>query len=340
MPAAHAGDAAVTVTVSGAQAQGAVDPRLVDEAAQWLARMYAGRLSEADALRWTQWRDQSPEHQRVWHSAEELSRKFGAVPPGLGMPVLDRRRGLTNRRALLRTVAVLLVAPSAAWVGYRAVPWPSLGAEYRTATGERRTVELADRSRTTLNTATAIDVSFDATQRLVRQRSGEILVETAPDPAPGVARPFLVETPQGRLRALGTRFVVRIDEEGRSRLTVLAGAVEVRPTRATGSPVIVPAGRQMSFTADATGPVAPAANGAEAWTQGVLYAEEMRLADVLSEIGRYRSGVLRCDPAVADLRVSGAFQLEDTDRVLAVLAQTLPVRVDARTRYWVTVTAR
>lgn len=72
----------------------------------------------------------------------------------------------------------------------------------------------------------------------------------------------------------------------------------------------------------------------------MLYAEEMRLADVLSEIGRYRSGVLRCDPAVADLRVSGAFQLEDTDRVLAVLAQTLPVRLDARTRYWVTVTAR
>lgn len=331
MPAAHAGDSGVSA---------AVDPRLVDEAAQWLARMHAGRLSDADAQRWAQWRDQSPEHRRVWHSAEQLSRKFGAVPPDVGMPVLDRRRGLANRRALLRTVAVLVAAPSAAWLGYRAVPWPSLGAGYRTATGERRTIELADRSRTTLNTATAIDVAFDATQRLVRQRSGEILVETAPDTNPGISRPFLVETPQGRLRALGTRFIVRIDEGGHTRLTVLAGAVEVSAARATGTPVVVPAGRQLSFTADGTGPVTPAASGAEAWAQGVLYAEEMRLADVLSEIGRYRSGVLRCDPAVADLRVSGAFQLEDTDRVLAVLAQTLPVRLDARTRYWVTVTAR
>ena len=326
--------------MSATQAHGAVDPRLVDEAAQWLARMHAGRLSEADAQRWTQWRDQSPAHQRVWHSAEQLSRKFGAVPPGVGMPVLDRRRGAANRRALLRTVAVMLAAPTAAWVGYRAAPWPPLGAEYRTATGERRTVELPDRSLTLLNTATAIDVAFDATQRLVRQRSGEILVETAPDANPGFQRPFLVETPQGRLRALGTRFIVRIDEEGHSRLTVLAGAVEVSPARAASTPVIVPAGRQVRFTADATGPVATAATGAEAWTQGVLYAEDMRLADVLSDIARYRSGVLRCDPAVADLRVSGAFQLEDTDRVLAVLAQTLPVRVDARTRYWVTVTAR
>jgi transmembrane sensor len=72
----------------------------------------------------------------------------------------------------------------------------------------------------------------------------------------------------------------------------------------------------------------------------VLYAEEMRLADMLAEVARYRSGVLRCDPAVAQLRVSGVFQLDDTDRILAVLAQTLPVRVDARTRYWVTVTSQ
>ena len=308
--------------MSAAQAQGAVDPRLVDEAAQWLARMHAGRLSEADAQRWTQWRDQSPEHQRVWHSAEQLSRKFGAVPPAVGMPVLDRRRGAANRRALLRTVAVLLAAPAAAWVGYRAVPWPSLGAEYRTATGERRTVELPDRSRTVLNTATAIDVAFDATQRLVRQRSGEILVETAPDANPGSPRPFLVETPQGRLRALGTRFVVRIDEEGHSRLTVLAGAVEVRPARASGTPLIVPAGRQMRFTADAAGPVTSASTGAEAWTQGVLYAEDMRLADVLSDIARYRSGVLRCDPAVADLRVSGAFQLDRIAGAMSLLSRS------------------
>jgi transmembrane sensor len=326
--------------VSGAQAPGAVDPRLVDEAAQWLARMHAGGFSEADASRWAQWRDQSPEHLRVWQSAQQLSLKFGAVPAGVGVPVLGRPRGLANRRALFTTVAVLLGAPSVAWIGYRAVPWQSLGAEYRTAIGERRTIELADRSRTTLNTSTAIDVLFDATQRLVRQRSGEILIDTAPDTNPGLQRPFLVETPQGRLRALGTRFIVRVDEEGRSRLTVLAGAVEVSPARAAGMPVIVPAGRQMTFTADATGPLAPVATGAGAWTQGVLYAEEMRLADMLAEVARYRSGVLRCDPAVAQLRVSGVFQLDDTDRILAVLAQTLPVRVDARTRYWVTVTSQ
>jgi transmembrane sensor len=50
--------------------------------------------------------------------------------------------------------------------------------------------------------------------------------------------------------------------------------------------------------------------------------------------------VIRCDPAVAGLRVSGVFRLDDTDAVLAIVAETLGVRVVSRTRYWVTVTAR
>ncbi|WP_260396813.1 FecR domain-containing protein [Variovorax sp. KBW07] len=319
-------------------ADGPVDARLVDEAAQWLARMHAGHFTEADAQRCERWRNQSPDHQRVWQSAEQLSRKFGAVPPAVGMPVLDRGRATANRRALLRTVAVLLAAPSVAWIGYRAVPWQTLGAEYRTATGERRDIVLDDGSRISINTATAIDVAFDATRRLVRQREGEILIETASDPSPGPHRPFLVETPEGRLQALGTRFIVRRDE-GHSRLTVLAGAVEVRPSRAPDASVVVSAGQQLAFTADAVGAVSPASTGADAWAQGVLYAQEMRLGDFIAELARYRSGVLRCDPAIADLRVSGAFQLDNTDRILDILAQTLPVRVDSRTRYWVTLTA-
>ncbi|HGY5781881.1 TPA: iron dicitrate transport regulator FecR, partial [Serratia marcescens] len=43
---------------------------------------------------------------------------------------------------------------------------------------------------------------------------------------------------------------------------------------------------------------------------------------------------LSCDPAVAGLRVSGSFPLSDTDRALALLRQTLPVRLQSFTRYW------
>jgi transmembrane sensor len=65
----------------------------------------------------------------------------------------------------------------------------------------------------------------------------------------------------------------------------------------------------------------------------------MPLGEWVAELGRYRRGVLRCDPAVAGLRVSGAFPLDDTDRALQLLADTFPVRHVWRTRYWVSVEA-
>jgi len=65
----------------------------------------------------------------------------------------------------------------------------------------------------------------------------------------------------------------------------------------------------------------------------------MRLEDFTAELARYRSGVVRCDPAVADLRVSGVFSLRDTDRALENLTRGLPVDVVYRTRYWVTLRA-
>jgi transmembrane sensor len=50
--------------------------------------------------------------------------------------------------------------------------------------------------------------------------------------------------------------------------------------------------------------------------------------------------VLRCDPAVAALRISGAFPITDTDLALEALQSAFALDVQRRTRYWVTVTAR
>jgi transmembrane sensor len=73
----------------------------------------------------------------------------------------------------------------------------------------------------------------------------------------------------------------------------------------------------------------------------MLLADKMRLADFVAELSRYRRGALYCDPAVAGLQVSGAFPIDDTERVLRMLVSTYPV--DAVTRlhgYWVTLVAR
>ena len=61
------------------------------------------------------------------------------------------------------------------------------------------------------------------------------------------------------------------------------------------------------------------------------------VGDFIEELGRYRPGVLRCDPAVQGLSISGAFRIDDTDTVLENLSKTLPVKVRYVTRYWASI---
>lgn len=302
------------------------------EAAQWLVRLNSGQARPDDWQALAAWRAQDAANEAAWQRAERLSRTFGAVPAGLGMPVLAQaERTAVNRRAALRVLALVGTVAPAAYLGWRHMPWQQWTAEHSTATGERRSVTLADGSEVLLNTASALDVAFDTHERLLRLRAGEVLITTAQDSA---ARSFRVETPGGWLRALGTRFALRLLDEGTVHLAVAEGAVEVTPHH--GAQRVLQAGAQCRFTA--AGVQAPTALGEQAlaWAQGVLYADGMRLDDFAAELARYRPGVVRCDPAVAALRISGAFQLNDTEYILAMLRETLPVQVVTRTRYWIT----
>jgi transmembrane sensor len=317
------------------------DAAVLREAARWLVCLHSGEADAAGRDACARWRAADPAHEQAWQRAERLSQKFGAVPTSVGMPVLARQLR-SNRRAALRTLALLATATPAAWMGWRYGPWDDIAADHRTATGERREIALEDGSRVLLDTASAIDVVFDGTRRTLRLRSGAIFVATAPDPqGPDHARPFVVETVHGRLRALGTRFIVRQSGDARDagpvRLAVTEGAVQVTLRGASSPAAVIPAGQQTVLSAQGAAAMQPLSPDAGAWTQGVLYADDMRLADFCAELSRYRPGLLHCAAEVAGLRISGAFQLGDTDYVLSMLATTLPVRVVTRTRYWVSV---
>jgi transmembrane sensor len=312
---------------------------LLDEAAQWLARKHSSNFTQADQAKLDQWRGQSEAHRKIWAQAQLLADKFGMLPPTMGMAVLDRQRmQVRNRRALLSVVAGLTGLSTSVWLGLQLEPWWQSGmADYRTAIGEQRKVHLADGSVVLLNTGTAISVKFDATRRLIVLHEGEILVDSAPDPQP-VYRPLFVKTAQGLMQALGTRFVVRTTGQ-HTKLSVLEGAVQISPALLTASPV-VKAGEAMEFSRQSIGALSPSSAHVAAWEQGFIYADAMRLDVLIAELSRYRSGVLRCEPDIAALKVSGVFQIEDTDKVLQLLATTLPIKVQMRTAYWVLVSGK
>ncbi|WP_445178408.1 FecR domain-containing protein [Pseudomonas sp. McL0111] len=312
-----------------------LDPKVLEEAAEWLMRLSENDLSDTEHAEWECWKVSSPERNRAWSRAQLLQSKLGGLPPSLAMSALDRPSN-PERRAALGKLAMILAVLPAGWGSWKLAESQQWTADYRTAVGQRRELTLADGSRITLNTDTAIDVLFDANQRLINLREGEILVETAPDAAP-LPRPFLVSTRQGRMQALGTRFTVR-ELQPRTHLAVLEGAVRVvLADSGQTAPLIVNAGQRTDFSSQDFGQVSLTDRYVGAWTQGMLMADKMRLADFVAELARYRRGFVRCDPAIGDLRISGAYPISDTQRTLNMLTQTYPVLVSGHlSGYWVT----
>lgn len=316
-----------------------IDSAILLEAADWLVLLQSGEASAQDRANLARWCECSQAHAAAWQRAQNMLGTFGQVPSKLGHDTL-LRPSRSMRRQVLRLGLAAMVVP-AGWLAWRLAPWQEWSADLATGTGEQKTLTLADGTRLVLNTRSAVNVAFTAAERRLTLVAGEILVTTShqdPSPAP---RPFIVETTNGRLRALGTRFGVRhtgADEGGTTRLAVFEGAVEVQPAGST-QPSVVRAGEQISFTASAMQPVRALDASAALWERGLLLARDMRLDELVAELARYHRGVLRCDPAVAGLLVSGSFPLNRPDSVLAALQEVLPVRVQYRTQYWATLVA-
>ncbi len=309
----------------------AIDPILQGEAADWLVRFQSGDDSASTRCAFARWLARSPAHAAAWQRAEAVLGTFRQVPVEIGRQTLD---GLARpgRRRVLHAMGMLVVGTPAVVLAWRHRPWEGWHADLRTATGEQKTLELADGTHLVLNTNTAVDVVYTPERRMLHLIQGEILVTTGKDDSRG--RPFVVESAAGTARPLGTRFSLR-HTSSETRVGVFAGAVWI--TTRSGLHHDVQAGRQVAFQAGHISPDEVQDADAALWADGMFLARDISLADLVAELARYRPGVLRCHPAVAAMRVSGAFPLRDTDAALDLLLRTRPLALRSVTRYWVSV---
>ncbi|BDB20145.1 sensor [Pseudomonas sp. CYM-20-01] len=302
----------------------------LEQAAQWYVRLQDPAGTQ-EQQRWQTWVAQNPEHLAAWQYVERVSQRFA---PLMEQPHGASRALRSSRRQTLKTLLVLCGGSTLAWGAWRNTVLPRLvggwRADYATGSGETRDALLADGSHVWLNALSAVDVRFDAVQRLLQLRFGEVLIDTAKD----ALRPFLVDTGHGRLQALGTRFSV-LHGEHHTQLNVFGGRVQV--TALDQHVRIIETGQQVSFTANGFNPTLPASPAREAWSRGVLLADNLPLGQLIAELNRYRPGHLGCDPAVAHLPVMGSFPLQDSDHALGLLQAALPIRVDKPMPWWVTV---
>ena len=310
-----------------------VSSRVLDAAIAWQLSLDSGDGSTVEREEFSKWLASDEEHARAWRQLGMLDQRFSVASGPARAALLQSRHGIAQRvRKLGRGLAsIVLVCGLALFAGERYVPIHYWLADQRTATGEQRTLKLADGTRVNLNTHSAIDVRFDETRRLIVLQAGEILVETGHDDS----RPLYVQTRDGSLRALGTRFIVKREDDA-TRLSVLQSAVAAQP-EALHQEQVFKAGQQVLMRSDGLGPLLAVTPATDAWTRGMLVVDNARLGDVIAELARYRTGYLGVDKNVADLRITGSFPLHDTTLALNALLPTLPVQIEQHTPWWVTV---
>ncbi len=315
-----------------------VDP-ITRAAVDWILRLESGHACPSERQVFKAWLAENPEHMAAWQRVAGLLKN-----PLADVQSVDRRSPgqlQAARKALLETtspsrkktlqgsVLLLLLGLGVAGVVDRVTPLAGFMADQHTGTGERKTIELADGSRLTLNARSAIDIEFSAGQRRVRLREGELQVDVAAD----AKRPFVVATAQGQVKALGTRFMVR---QGTDESLASVQQHSVQLDTLGGVQRRIETGQAVSFTTHQIDPQTLTSRSQADWLEGRVELHDEPLSALVDALRPYQTGMLRISPEAARVRVFGVFPLDNTAHTLSALAQTLPIKV---TRYgpWLTV---
>lgn len=314
-----------------------------EQAARWIVRLSADDPSERDTAQagFAAWKAADPLHATVAAGMENLLHQLNAVREPAGgdhRPARAALAAIAPKRQRLRQLAAVgavavLVLTGALVISERPA---YLLADLRSPTGQWQTHTLADGSQITLGSDSAVNVRFNAGERHVELVRGDILVDVAKD----AQRPFIVDSKQAAIRALGTRFSVRRDD-GTTILSMLESEVLAQVPHHPA--IVVQAGQRARITDNGVGPLTSidAASVQDAWRARQLVVDDLPLAEVLDELARHRPGQLHYDRAqIADIRVAAVLPLDDTDKALQLLIDNFPqLRIRMLTRYLVMVDA-
>ncbi|MCQ9427416.1 DUF4880 domain-containing protein [Pseudomonas sp. LJDD11] len=299
--------------------------QVVRQAIDWSLRLRQPEVDPHLYEQCTQWRSAHADHEQAWQRVQTLSSDLNSTfdaLPGAGQTfetLENSARQLSRRRTLKLLSGTVLLGSAGSWL---ARDYPAWNADFSTGIGQCQSYRLADGSQLQLNTDSVASLAGPGQLQLER---GELLLDCT--------TPVSVAGRHGHFEAQAGRFVIR-QEASRSRVSVLQGKLSIH---GVGGPVTqVAAGQHYWVDTKGVQRLAELDMEAGAWAQGLIVTRNMRLADFLAELGRYRRGYLGCTDDIAGLRLSGVYRLADTDQLLAMLPKTLPVQLNYRTRWWIT----
>ncbi len=243
-----------------------------------------------------------------------------------------RRRPLKWRRPALAAVIAIFVVVA----GMEGYVWLHRPADYTTGFGDRRVVRLEDGSRISLDSDSEVTVRYSRTARELHLLKGQARFDVAHD----VERPFSVIARGEKVVATGTAFNIDLTQP-HVAVTLIEGHVVIfndkgradlnanpRQTPRKEFPVELRAGQELIAAVNQP-PVIQTANIQQvtAWTAGQLIFSNQTLAQVVARVNHYSSTpIVITDPAIANERVSGVFNIGDVSGFLDIVTKLLPVQ--------------
>ena len=315
------------MTFDSGKAGATEDP--IDAARRWVVRLRSGNVSRDDIEALNRWRAESMSHRTAfafanaqWNMLRQAAQNVATAD------VASRERSMLTRRAWMGGA----LAASLGGAAYLAVRpplelWPSLSelsADYRTDVGERRQINVAEDVSVELNTRTSVVAGAGADAQGLTLISGEIAVATGRTGAK-LRQPFVVAAGAGRVSALRATFDLRRDGH-EVRVVCLDGAVSVACGQET---VSLNGGQYLNYGADGFGNVKPSdSRSVDAWRRGLLVFENQPLAQVVSEINRYRRGrIVLTSARIGHLPLDATFRLDRIEEVVPKLAHLFSLKV-------------
>jgi transmembrane sensor len=309
------------------------DEQAEREAADWFAKLNTLSITTNALERFQDWR-RVPANDAAYERMEALWEVGGRLQghPDIQRGVaraLNRRApiqqvlGLWRRPIPRRTGAIALAAGLILAIGISIITVQS--GQYRTGVGEQRLVTLEDGTRLRLDTDSRVKVRLGDHERDVELLRGRAFFDVAHD----TSRPFIVHADGTAVRALGTRFDVRLTGNA-VKVTLVEGSVEVTQADRPKAWRLAP-GETLSPRETAAQPKRVDVAATTSWTSGRLTFRETPLAQAVAEVNRYSRRKVVVDVArLQQVPVNGVFDVGDTEAFVAAVSDLFELTVEPK----------
>ncbi|MCH7336368.1 FecR domain-containing protein [Acinetobacter sp. NIPH 2699] len=294
-----------------------IPPHVLDAAADWLVLLHSGEMTEIQQQQFEQWKIEKKQHALAIQQIEKFTQGLTGLAnnfPAESLVQSNQKFNQMTKRNMLFGLSGLCVLGFAVYL----MPWTKWQSDYHTEVGEIKTIPLKDGSQLILASDSYIQVNFSQQLRQIKLIEGEIYIQTAKDPQ---HRPFMVETKDGSVEALGTQFTVRQEHNDQTKVKVYQHAIAIQP-HTSPQRQILQQGQRAFFNGNRISKPIPLENDQPYWTQQLLVVEQWPLQKVLDELYRYKKGTYLIDSELKNIHISGVFSLNNTQQSLETLAYT------------------